>query len=227
MSEELQEKKGMNITEVFNPKVIKRGVLVFISISLITLIGIFLYTNTGKTLEAWAKINIGYLLLGLVFIFNDIYLGGLRNHIFISNFVPGISLKVSMKANLANIFMGAVTPSQSGGGPAQWYIFYRNGVSLPDIISTSFYNWVSTLIFFPLTGALAIYILKDRIPDGFVYHLTQFGFSVFTTLLVVVLVGLFSPQLLGKVIFFIGKLISNLSGNWGKKLFSAYHFIIF
>ncbi len=218
MSDSDQNKKGMDITEVFNIKVIKRGIIVFISISLISLIGIFLYTNTGKTLEAWSQIKVNYLLLGLVFIFTDLYIGGLRNHIFIKEFVPGISQVVSIKANLANIFMGAVTPSQSGGGPAQWYIFYRNGVSLADNISASFFNWISTLVFFPLTGALAIYILKDKIPDGFVYTLTQFGFSVFTTLLIVILIGLFSPQLLGKIIFFIGGLMSNLSSKWGDKL---------
>ena len=218
MSESDQNKKRMYATEVFNIKVIKRGVVIFISISLLTLIGIFFYTNTGKTLEAWSQINVGFLFLGLIFIFTDLYIGGLRNHIFIREFVPGISQMVSIKANLANIFMGAVTPSQSGGGPAQWYIFYRNGLSMPDIISTSFYNWISTLIFFPLTGALAIYILKDRVPDGFVYTLTQFGFSVFTSLLVVILVGLFSPQLLGRIIFSIGSFIGKSSTKWGDKL---------
>lgn len=218
MSDSDKNKKGMDITEVFNIKVIKRGIILFISISLISLIGIFLYTNTGKTIEVWSQIKLSYLLLGLLFIMMDLYVGGLRNHIFIKEFVPGISQMVSIKANLANIFMGAVTPSQSGGGPAQWYIFYRNGVSLPDNISASFFNWISTLVFFPLTGALAIYILKDRIPDGFVYTLTQFGFSVFTTLLTVILIGLFSPQLLGKIIFFLGRLISSISSKWGGKL---------
>jgi len=125
---------------------------------------------------------------------------------------------VSVKANLANIFMGAMTPSQSGGGPAQLYIFHRNGLKLADSISVSFFNWISTLIFFPLTGALAIYILQDNAPSGFVMNLTKFGFSVFTTLLTVILVGLFSPQLLGKLIGVIGRLLGNVFNNWGDKL---------
>ena len=206
----------MNVQEVFNPQVIKKGIIVFVSISLAALIGIFLYTNTGETVEAWSKIKVSYLLIGLIFIFNDLYIGGLRNHIFIREFVPGISQWVSVKANLANIFMGAVTPSQSGGGPAQWYILYRNGVSIPDNISNSFFNWISTLIFFPLTGAMSIYILRDKVPSGFVMHLTNFGFSVFTSLLIVVLIGLFSPQLLGKVLKVIGlgiKALHNKSGD--------------
>lgn len=221
MPENAPNKTGMNIKDVFDPQIIKRGVLIFISISLITLIGIFLYTNTGNTLEAWSKIKYTYLLLGLIFIWNDLYIGGLRNHIFIREFVPGISQWVSIRANLANIFMGAVTPSQSGGGPAQWYIFYRNGVSLPDNLSNSFYNWISTLIFFPLTGAMSIYILQDQLPEGFVLQLTKFGFSVFTTILIVVIVGLFSPQLLGKIIHLLGRIVSILSQKLGHQLNQA------
>jgi len=221
MADQANTEKRMNIKEVFNPLVIKRGIFIFIVISLVALIGIFLYTNTGKTVEVWSQVNPLYLLLGLVFIFNDIYIGGLRNHIFMREFVPGISQWISVKANLANIFMGAVTPSQSGGGPAQWYIFYRNGVSIADNISNSFFNWISTLIFFPLTGAFAIYVLQDSIPDGFIMHLTKFGFSVFTTLLIVVVIGLFSPQLLGKIIFIIGKSIKSIHTKWGDKIINV------
>ena len=162
----------MEASQVFNPKVVKRGIAIFAVITIVTMVVIFLYTNTGQSLEVWKKINPVYLLVGIIFIFNDLYIGALRNHIFVREFVPGISIWASVKANLANIFMGAVTPSQSGGGPAQWYMFYRHGVSIPDNISNSFYNWISTLIFFPLSGAAALYILDDKVPDGFVKHLT-------------------------------------------------------
>jgi len=87
MADQANTEKRMNIKEVFNPLVIKRGIFIFIVISLVALIGIFLYTNTGKTVEVWSQVNPLYLLLGLVFIFNDIYIGGLRNHIFMREFV--------------------------------------------------------------------------------------------------------------------------------------------
>ena len=77
------EQKKLRSKEVFNPKVIKKGIIVFISISLITLVGIFLYSNTSETINAWKQVNVGYLFLGLLFIFVDLYVGGLRNHIFI------------------------------------------------------------------------------------------------------------------------------------------------
>ncbi len=204
--------------KVLNLKLIKRGVVIFVVITIVTFMAIFLYTNTGKTIEVWQKADWRYLLLGLVFIFNDLFLGGLRNHIFIREFVPGISQLVSIKANLANIFMGAVTPSQSGGGPAQWYIFYRNGVGLSDIIGTSFYNWISTIIFFPISGYIALQVLSDKMPEGFILHLTKFGFSVFTTLLVVIGVTLFAPSVMGLIISSLASGVKKISSSWGLKL---------
>lgn len=204
--------------KVLNPKIIKRGIVIFVAITIVTFLGIFLYTNTGKTIDVWQHADWRFLLLGLVFIFNDLFLGGLRNHIFIREFVPGISQMVSIKANLANIFMGAVTPSQSGGGPAQWYIFYRNGVALSDIIGTSFYNWISTIIFFPLSGYFALQVLNDKMPDGFILYLTQFGFSVFTTLLVVISIALFAPSGIEIIISLLSKMVGRINLNWGGKL---------
>jgi len=214
------QQKQMEAAKVFNPAVVKKGIALFALITIITMVAIFLYTNTGQSLEVWKKINPLYLLVGVIFIFNDLFLGALRNHIFIREFVSGISIWVSVKANLANMFMGAVTPSQSGGGPAQWYMFYRHGVSIPDNISNSFYNWVSTLIFFPISGAAALFILDDKVPDGFVKHLTEFGFSVFTTMFIVVMVALFSPRLIGRILRFLAQLLAKVSGSWGAKLLS-------
>ena len=212
MSDNLEQSK------VFNPKVIKRGIVVFMSITILTFAAIFFYNDGLTNLSVWSELEWKYLLIGFVFIFNDLFFGGLRNHIFIREFVPGISQMVSIRANLANIFMGAVTPSQSGGGPAQWYIFHRNGVSLADIVGVSFYNWISTLLFFPITGALAIYILQDSIPEGFVMHLTKFGFSVFTTLFIVIMLGLFAPKVIHLLINGIAKGIGFINSNWKEKI---------
>lgn len=201
-----------------NKKTIQRGIVLFVAISVIAFIIVFLYNNTGKTVEVLTSVKWYWILLGLVFTCNDLILGGLRNHIFIREFKPGISFWVSIKANLANIFMGAVTPSQSGGGPGQFYIFYRHGVSIPDNISNSFFNWISTIIFFPLSGLVAINLLQDKVPEGLVTNLSKFGLSVFTTLFFVIAIGLLAPSVLGKLITFLGKPISFFSKSWSEKV---------
>lgn len=214
MSDQLKD--SFKKSKVFNPDVIRKGMIVFIAVTLVAFTAIFIYNDGAKSLSLWKQVDVRYLLLGLVFIAVDLYVGGLRNHIFVNEFVPGISQWVSIRANLANIFMGAVTPSQSGGGPAQWYIFYRNGLTIPDVIGTSFYNWISTLLFFPLSGALALHVLKDSVPEGFVLHLTRFGFATFSTLFAVVMVGLFAPRLLNVFIAFIAGMTRVFKSSWSK-----------
>ena len=193
---------------------IKKGIFLFIGITIAAFTVMYLYTNTGDVINVWREIRPIYLLLGLLIVANDLFLGGLRNHIFAREFVKGISQMVSIKANLANIFMGAVTPSQSGGGPAQFYIFYKNGVKVSDIITISIVNWISTLIYFPISGAIALYILEDQLPGGFVTHLTQFGFSVFTTLLVLMVVLLIFPTMAGSAISRLG---TRIATRWPKR----------
>lgn len=203
---------------IFNLKVIRRGIFLFTGITILTFAAIFLYTNGAKNLSVWREMDWRYLAIGLVFVVVDLFIGGLRNHIFIREFVPGISQMVSIKANMANIFMGAITPSQSGGGPAQWYIFYRHGVSIPDMLSTSFYNWISTIIFFPISGAFAIYILSDKVPEGFVMHLTKFAFSVFTTLFVAIFLAYFLPNVFKYLVKTISQIVELIKKSWGQTL---------
>lgn len=210
------QNEQMQYAKVFNKKTIKRGIVVFILLTLLAFIGIFVYTDGAKNIQVWKQINWKYLVGGLLFIGVDIYIGGLRNHIFVRELLPGIKQKVCIVANLANIFMGAVTPSQSGGGLAQWYILYRNGLSIADSIGVSFYGFISTIVFFPLSALMAMYILGDRVPPGFVTSLTKFGFTTFTVIAVIIFLGLFAPQIILKIIQGISKVVGLINNRIGK-----------
>ncbi len=203
---------------LLSSKNIKRGTIIFATISIVTLLGIFLYSGSSNTFKIWSQVDWKYLLLGFLFLINDLFLGGLRNHIFVRELVPGISQWVSIKANLANIFMGAITPSQSGGGPAQIYVYYKNGVKVPDSVSASFFNWISTIIFFPLVGAMGLHILKDNSPSGLVLSLTNFGFKTFSTLLIVMIVALVSPAIIGGAIQMLSKGVAQFHQQIGDRL---------
>ena len=205
----------------FSRKLIKKGVFYFVAISIVTMVGIFLYTNTGNTLEVWKGIEFKYILLALCIMFLDLLLGGWRNHIFARVLYPGISQWVSIKANLANIFMGSVTPSQSGGGLAQFYIFTKNGVKLGDAVTISFINWISTLTFFPISGMIAYSIIKDRIPTGFITYLAQFGLSIFVTLFTIIMIALFVPTLLEWIITQIAAGLGSINKKWKSKIEAA------
>ena len=210
--------KQTRFYEIVNPKNIKKGVFLFLSITIISLTAIFFYTNTGKTLAVWNKLDWRYGLLCFVFVFNDLWIGGLRNHVFAKEFKPGIPSMVAMKANVANIFLGAVTPSQTGGGVAHWYVFWKNGLKTPDFIILSFINFISTIIFFLVSGYWAKNKLQGQIPEGIVSNLANYGFSVFATIGILIVVSLIFPKVIGLILEKIGKLIKGIIPDKAEKL---------
>jgi uncharacterized protein (TIRG00374 family) len=210
--------QSLTISKVFNQKTIKKGVIYFIIITLITLTAIFLYTNTGKTLKIWSELMPQYLLIALGLAFLDLYIGGWRNHIFAREYVKDISQWVCFRANLANIFMGAVTPSQTGGGPAQWYVLYRHGLKVPELVSISVINFMSTMIFFPLSGYLAYLVLKDRLDQDMVVHIIRVCFIVFAIMSTLSFSAIIFPRAVGKIFHSIGNFLHKIKPNWKEKI---------
>ena len=84
----------------------------------------------GLLLLSYRNIKTFYIPIILGMVFFDWWIGGWRNTIFVRKVIPNVSQRICFDANLANIFMGAVTPSQTGGGPMHLYMLYRKGVQL-------------------------------------------------------------------------------------------------
>ncbi|MEM9823255.1 MAG: lysylphosphatidylglycerol synthase transmembrane domain-containing protein, partial [Bacteroidota bacterium] len=205
--------------QVFNTRIIKKGILYFLIITIGALSYVFFTSdNVGDSFKTLKSIDLRYVLLAVALGFLDMLLGAWRNHIFARVIVPGISLRVCFNANLANIFMGAVTPSQSGGGPAQLYVFARNGINLLNGLTISLINWFSTLSFFPIAAFFSILLIKDRFSEQTLLYLLNFGFSIFLTLLVVVVVAFWKPIVVGQVVKKIGYWLGGFSQKWGDKI---------
>ena len=205
----------------FNSTIIKKGVFYFMVISIISMVSVFLYTNTGNTIEVWKGIEFKYIFFALFLMFFELLIGGYRNHIFVRELYPGKSHWVSIKANLANIFMGAVTPSQSGGGLAQMYIFHKNGIKFGDALTISFINWITTLTFLPISGYIAYQIIKDKISGVFINYLAQFGLTVFGILFVVLFIAIVFPSFISWIIQKLSKVVGKVNNKWQSKIETA------
>jgi len=205
----------------FNFKMIRRGVLIFFAITLAAFTGIFLYNNTGESLEALKNIKPIYFALVVFLVFMDWWLGAYRNHIFVKKVIPDVSFSVTFNANLANIFMGAVTPSQTGGGPMHLYMLNRGGVKLADGIVLSIINFVSTIIFLVGSAGASLYYLKDKEMNDSLYLLIQSGFSIFSTLFVLIFIGLIAPAWISKGLGKIGGLLGSISSKHKVKIASG------
>lgn len=142
--------------------------------------------------------------------FLDLWLGGLRIHVFTRKLKPGTSTRLSFRANLANIFMGAVTPSQTGGGPAQLFILYNGGISVARGMSIGVINFLSTIVFFIIASGGALLFLGGSFSSNVVNHLIIAGFVVFCLQFIVVLTALLKPSIFERFFHFLTGFFSRI-----------------
>ncbi|HEX9189928.1 MAG TPA: lysylphosphatidylglycerol synthase transmembrane domain-containing protein [Vicinamibacteria bacterium] len=137
----------------------------------------------------------GFLLLALGSAVLDVALGGVRYQVFLRRFRPGGSLWLPIRADLAGRFLGAVTPSQSGGGPAQVLVLHRGGVPVPVALSLLLVNLLATLAFFLVWGSIAALWLRDRFASDVLVLLVRYGFGTVLAVFAAMVVALVRPDL--------------------------------
>ncbi|CAM3857468.1 lysylphosphatidylglycerol synthase transmembrane domain-containing protein [Mucilaginibacter galii] len=198
--QQLETEGKQEVQSVFNKKLIIKGSLWFALITVLTIAGIFFYNNTGETVEALTHISYKYIAICLVMLFIDLMLGSWRNHIYIRKLNPAVSHWVSFRANVANMFMGAVTPAHGGAGPAQIFVYTSAGVTFIDAFAVSLINMGATLIFMPLAGFVAIMVMDTSAVSGIVPGMLKYGFSFFLLFLMAFLLAFWKPVWVGVII---------------------------
>ncbi|WP_374951303.1 YbhN family protein [Mucilaginibacter sp.] len=202
------------VQTVFNKNIIIKGAFWFALITVITIAGIFFYTNTGNTVKALSHISYKYIAICFVMLFADLMLGSWRNHIYIRKLAPAVSHWVSFRANVANMFMGAVTPAHGGAGPAQIFVYTSAGVGFIDAFAVSLINMGATLIFMPLAGFVAIMLMDTSSISGIIPAMLKYGFSFFLLFLIAFLLAFWKPVWVGII---IKKIANGLSSIFPKR----------
>jgi len=138
---------------------ILQGLSLFLAVTVAGFLVLFAHGRLSHDLHAWRRLAPATLVLGLAQAGLDLLLGGLRLWTFVRALGGRIALWTCVRANTANIFLGGVTPSQSGGGPAQIYILMRGGLSLAMATVASLCGFVGTIVVLLLAG-LAVTLLQ-------------------------------------------------------------------
>ncbi len=175
-------------------KRIRRGLQIFTLVSLGSVVAIFLLTHSHLTVEALSSIEPLWLLCAIPFILLDWAGGGYRLYLFSRVFHPQIRFKTCVKANLANYFLGSITPSQTGGGPAQIYMLYVGGMPAVEATSASLMTFFSTTFFLIIAGA-GMLLFRGSLPfsQGYLLHLFNVGMIFFLLVAILMILALAYP----------------------------------
>lgn len=194
-------------------KRINRGLQLFTVLSLSSLVLIFFLTRSHVTAVAFEDIEPLWILVALPFIALDWVAGGYRLFIFSRVFHPQIRFKTCVKANLANYFLGSITPAQTGGGPAQIYMLWVGGMPVVEATSASLMAFFSTTGFLILAAA-GTFLFKGTVPlEGrLLGHLYTIGIFFFLAISVLMVVAVAFPGFYRELTKIVVRVASRIRG---------------
>ncbi len=200
---------------------IRRGLAAFAALTVCGLGVLFIFTLRGDARTVLQNVSAGFLLLAALATVLDAVLGGLRYHVYLRRFDPRTSFSLPVRADLVGRFTGAVTPSQTGGGPGQVYTLYRGGVPVPTALAVLMVNFVATLVFFLLVGGTAAIAFEDHFSGSAVRHLIRWGFVAFLGGLVFIVVSVTRPDLLARPIAAVTRRLEGRQALWARMIRAA------
>ena len=173
---------------------VRRGLRIFVVLSTVGLVFVLYRSSFAASVQHLRSFQWQFLLLATAMMVLDWLAAGARIYVFASKLQPGISYRGCVRAGLANIFLGGVTPSQTGGGPGQIYVLYKEGMPVFDAMVVSFLGgFLCSALFLPACGIAATLLFDPVSIDYRLRYLVE-GSSIALGLIVVLaVIGLIDP----------------------------------
>ena len=191
---------------------VRQGIRLFLALTVIGLVFVLYKSSFSGSMESLIGFRWQFLLLALALVLFDWFLAGLRIYVFAIKLMPGISFFGCVRAGLANIFMGGVTPSQTGGGPGQIYVLYKEGMPVFDAMVVSFLGaFLGTVLFLPLCALLFLLFFEPATVDFHYHYVLSGSFAIFLFFIALAVAGLVKPEFVKRSVRFVAGLIPPLN----------------
>ncbi len=171
-----------------------RGLKWFIALSIVGLLFNFFLTPFTEGIRYLAQLNPLFLIIALALNVCDWILGSMRILVLSARLFPQIEFKTCLKSNMGNLFLGAVTPAQTGGGAAQIYVLYKNGMPFAEATMVSIVCFLGS-IFFLISCALYL-LFFGHVPamNPSLLLLSRATLLVFSAIILLFIVAVVKPQ---------------------------------
>lgn len=203
---------------LFTPKLLKRGLEIFLLISLVGVGATFVYGKDPLAVLNHLKyLEWQWLLVGLLLASMDWIGGGIRLWVLARVVHPKPPLGGMILAGGMTAWASYLTPFQSGAGPMMIYTMRRFGVPVPVAAASTLMTFIATVAFFAIAGPLAIMFGagrslgdKSAILGLSLYDLFLTSLGVFVVLGVVLVAVIIFPK-------HISALLHRLAGWAGRR----------
>lgn len=184
---------------------VSRGIKLFLIITFIGLIIIFYHSSAAETLAHLSNFKLSYLAFACILVILDWTVGGARIYIFASKVHKGLSFATCVRAAIANIFIGGLTPSQTGGGLGQIYVLHKGGMRIVDATVTSFLGFLGTVVFLPVCAILITLFAQPEIDNYSFEIFSKTTVLIFCLIMLAVMFSLIAPERFETYIKFLNR----------------------
>lgn len=171
-----------------------RGLKWFITLSIVGLLINFFLTSFTESFRYLTQLKPEFFILALGLTACDWIFGSMRILFLATKVFPQIKFKTCLTFNLSNVFLGAVTPAQTGGGAAQIYVLYKSGMPFAEATMASVLCFLGTIAF--LISCAIFLLLFGHVPamNATLLLLSRFTLAVFSAIILSFAVAVVKPQ---------------------------------
>jgi uncharacterized protein (TIRG00374 family) len=170
-----------------------RGFRTFAVITVVAFVLLGALTTDETTWRSLARLRPEALLFVLGLVFVSWFTTAVKIRILVSGIGSRIGVWKCLRAHLANMFLSAVTPFQTGGGPAQIYVLWHYGLTISRATAASLIGALITILTLFLSGVVVLVLKPGLVENVAVRLITGFVIAVFGLVFFLFWVAFFKP----------------------------------
>ena len=167
--------------KLFTPALIRKGMMITLTLGLLTMGGLLLTSTTASTWHSLSMIHPKNILLMLGTVILSWLVEGLRVKTIAHLLDEQIGFFDTLRINLASIFSGNITPLYSGTIPTQVYLLHQKGISVGKASAIVTIRLTFTSLLVAIGGPVLLFIFRGKL-------LNEIGLSGFAGLIDYILI---------------------------------------